>query len=336
MTAYEMAATVDFGLDAKQGLLDLRSEAARLALAAKLFRAALKRLDFVERAQARARSNGRVRFPAYDPGTGPSMGRWHGRSWIPAAAAAAIALAAAPASGGPSSRAAADLSLTGPGGRSLHGSWQRWARASLMPTVGGRITLKLSGCPALPRAAGCVYRKRPRTIYLRSGLRRPRSVLMHELGHLYDLRVLNNRDRGRFRRIMRARKRAWWKGEDPARRAVRRGVLVLRALPEDRLDLALLDLRVPPQSAASTRRSAALILAAADDRKPAAPAPQAPVVTRPDPAAAAAAAAQHRAGLGRQAAAEADPHAGAAPDGRRRYRRSRRSSRRCPTSASRA
>lgn len=64
MSAYAMAATVDFGLDAKQGLLDLRSEAARLALAAKLFRAALKRLDFVERAQARARSNGRVRFPA--------------------------------------------------------------------------------------------------------------------------------------------------------------------------------------------------------------------------------------------------------------------------------
>jgi len=64
MTAYQMAATVDFGLDAKQGLLDLRSESARLALAARLFRAALKRLDFVERAQARARSNGRVRFPA--------------------------------------------------------------------------------------------------------------------------------------------------------------------------------------------------------------------------------------------------------------------------------
>jgi Lon protease-like protein len=63
MSAYEMAATVDFGLDAKQGLLDLRSEAARLALAARLFRAALKRLDFVERAQARARSNGRVHFP---------------------------------------------------------------------------------------------------------------------------------------------------------------------------------------------------------------------------------------------------------------------------------
>ena len=62
MGAYDMAATVDFGLDAKQGLLDLRSENARLRLVTRLFRAALKRLDFIERAQARARSNGKVRF----------------------------------------------------------------------------------------------------------------------------------------------------------------------------------------------------------------------------------------------------------------------------------
>ncbi len=62
MDAYAMAATVDFGLDAKQGLLDLRSENARLRLVARLFRAATKRLDFIERAQARARSNGKVRF----------------------------------------------------------------------------------------------------------------------------------------------------------------------------------------------------------------------------------------------------------------------------------
>ena len=62
MTAYEMAATVEFGLDAKQGLLDLRSENARLRLLTRLFRAAQKRLDFVELAQARARSNGKVRF----------------------------------------------------------------------------------------------------------------------------------------------------------------------------------------------------------------------------------------------------------------------------------
>jgi Lon protease-like protein len=62
MGAYDMAATVDFGLDAKQGLLDLRSENARLQLVTRLFRAAIKRLDFVDRAQARARSNGKVRF----------------------------------------------------------------------------------------------------------------------------------------------------------------------------------------------------------------------------------------------------------------------------------
>jgi Lon protease-like protein len=62
MSAYEMAATVEFGLDAKQGLLDLRSESARLRLVTRLFRAAIKRLDYVERAQARARSNGKVSF----------------------------------------------------------------------------------------------------------------------------------------------------------------------------------------------------------------------------------------------------------------------------------
>jgi Lon protease-like protein len=62
MSAYAMAATVDFGLDAKQGLLDLRSENARLRLVTRLFRAAIKRLEFVDKAQERARSNGKVRF----------------------------------------------------------------------------------------------------------------------------------------------------------------------------------------------------------------------------------------------------------------------------------
>jgi len=62
LSAYAMAATVDFGLDAKQGLLDLRSENARMRLVTRLFRAALKRLDFVDRAEARAKSNGKVRF----------------------------------------------------------------------------------------------------------------------------------------------------------------------------------------------------------------------------------------------------------------------------------
>jgi Lon protease-like protein len=62
MGAYAMAATVDFGPDAKQGLLDLRSENARLRLLTRLFQAATKRLDLIDRAQERAQSNGRVRF----------------------------------------------------------------------------------------------------------------------------------------------------------------------------------------------------------------------------------------------------------------------------------
>ena len=62
MSAYAMAATVDFGLDAKQGLLDMRSENARLRLVTRLFRAAIKRLELVDKVQERARSNGKVRF----------------------------------------------------------------------------------------------------------------------------------------------------------------------------------------------------------------------------------------------------------------------------------
>jgi Lon protease-like protein len=62
LDAYRMAATVEFGSDAKQELLELRSENARLRLLALLLRAAIKRLELVERAHTRARSNGKVRF----------------------------------------------------------------------------------------------------------------------------------------------------------------------------------------------------------------------------------------------------------------------------------
>jgi Lon protease-like protein len=62
MSAYAMAATVEFPLAAKQDLLELRSENARMRLLAGLLEAALERLELLERAQARARSNGKVRF----------------------------------------------------------------------------------------------------------------------------------------------------------------------------------------------------------------------------------------------------------------------------------
>jgi len=62
MNAYEMAATVEFGVEAKQELLEARSEAVRLEQLLGLLRGAVKRLDDMERAQARARSNGKVRL----------------------------------------------------------------------------------------------------------------------------------------------------------------------------------------------------------------------------------------------------------------------------------
>ncbi len=62
MDAYEMAATVEFGADAKQELLELRSEHARLSLLTMLLRTAIERLALIDRAQTRAASNGKVRF----------------------------------------------------------------------------------------------------------------------------------------------------------------------------------------------------------------------------------------------------------------------------------
>lgn len=62
LDAYTMAGTVELEPDAKQELLELRSENARMRLLTLLFRAAIQRLELVDRAQARARSNGKVRF----------------------------------------------------------------------------------------------------------------------------------------------------------------------------------------------------------------------------------------------------------------------------------
>jgi Lon protease-like protein len=62
MSAYAMAARVDFGIDAKLGLLTLRSENARLRLLAKLLRAINKRIDVTAAISERARMNGKVRF----------------------------------------------------------------------------------------------------------------------------------------------------------------------------------------------------------------------------------------------------------------------------------
>jgi Lon protease-like protein len=62
LDAYGMAATLDFALEAKQGLLEQRSESERLKSLADLFAATIRRLEHSERAAERAQGNGKVRF----------------------------------------------------------------------------------------------------------------------------------------------------------------------------------------------------------------------------------------------------------------------------------
>jgi Lon protease-like protein len=60
LSAYGMAATIAFELDAKQELLELRSESERLSRLATLCGHAMERLEYAEKAAEQARTNGRV------------------------------------------------------------------------------------------------------------------------------------------------------------------------------------------------------------------------------------------------------------------------------------
>jgi hypothetical protein len=176
--------------------------------------------------------------------------------------------------------------LVSAGGKKLSGPWQSWANASLMPTVSGQVTIKLTGCPGLRNAAGCVYTSRPRTIYLKKNLAHPRGVLLHELGHVYDLTVLSNRDRGAFRRIMRRPHARWWKGRTPLAEwfaeayawCARYSRIVSVA------DYAIYDYDPSP---AQHRSTCSLIKRAARDKTPPKRPPAPPVVTGDPPAPAA-------------------------------------------------
>ena len=55
-----MAASVDIDLQVKQGLLELRSEEARLRLLARLFKAGIKSLERAREVADRASGNGKV------------------------------------------------------------------------------------------------------------------------------------------------------------------------------------------------------------------------------------------------------------------------------------
>src|SRR3712207_1706536 len=80
--------------------------------------------------------------------------------------------------------------LVGKTGKTIYGKRHFWLHQAKAPLVGGRVRLISSGCPGQPRYAGCVLTGRPRTLYVRPGATRRRSVIYHELGHTFDLTLL--------------------------------------------------------------------------------------------------------------------------------------------------
>jgi Lon protease-like protein len=62
LSAYGMAATVEFPHDAKQDLLELRSEEERMRALSDLLEATMKRLDYAEETSELAKGNGKVRL----------------------------------------------------------------------------------------------------------------------------------------------------------------------------------------------------------------------------------------------------------------------------------
>ncbi|MEA2346655.1 MAG: hypothetical protein QOG62_442 [Thermoleophilaceae bacterium] len=60
LDAYAMAGTIAFGPEAKQGLLELRSETSRLQTFGEMLENAIRRLEFMESAGERAQVNGKV------------------------------------------------------------------------------------------------------------------------------------------------------------------------------------------------------------------------------------------------------------------------------------
>ena len=100
-------------------------------------------------------------------------------------------------------------------GRPIHGQIHKWMHEAKVPLVRGRIVIRRTLCPMGPVFAGCVFPAQPRVLYMRPALHEPRRILYHELGHAFDLLVLNQRERRQFKRIVGIRRHGWFRGGLP-------------------------------------------------------------------------------------------------------------------------
>ena len=142
----------------------------------------------------------------------------HRRGRLAAATLAVGALCACLPAGAPAGRQGPESArsrtvLVARSGRTMPARWQRWVKRSIVPIVDGRVKVSLAGCPAHPRAVGCVYSTRLSTVYIDQDRAVLPATLYHELGHLFDWRVLNNRERRRFKRLVGRSKSGWFSGK---------------------------------------------------------------------------------------------------------------------------
>jgi hypothetical protein len=100
-------------------------------------------------------------------------------------------------------------------GRLVRGKLHAWVHRAKVPLPSGRIQVRRALCPGNIALAACVYTARPRVVYMRPSVRDARRVFYHELGHVFDLTVLNMRERARFKRIVGIRRSGWFEGALP-------------------------------------------------------------------------------------------------------------------------
>jgi len=201
---------------------------------------------------------------------------------VPVVVAGAMAAGGETAQTSSARAARGAVKLVTPRGKPLRGAWQGWADRALVPTLVGRVRVRLQRCPARPSAAGCVYTRRPRTVFLRPRLRDPRGVLLHELGHVFDLKVMNNRDRGVFRRLMHRRAARWWKGAHPLAEQFAEAYSWCARYARI-VSIARYSSYEYRPKARQHKRICALVRRAAVDRRAAKRPADVPVVTRPHP-----------------------------------------------------
>jgi hypothetical protein len=100
-------------------------------------------------------------------------------------------------------------------GRAIGGVMHKWLHQAKVPLPKGRVQIIRGRCPGHPNYDACVITRRPRRIYMAVQLSHPRRLLYHELGHVFDLRVLNDRERRGFKKIMGIRRKGWFRGGMP-------------------------------------------------------------------------------------------------------------------------